>query len=98
MPPAITIERPVRKSGQSTAPRHSMMPFQAGGPSVGKSERRTIEWMPSAPISTSPVAVRTWRPSRSKNQAVTPLSSCLKAPSRWPVKMRLSPRRARTAW
>ena len=40
---------------------------------------RTYEWMPSAPISTSPWAVRRCEPLRSKNQAVTPLSSCVKA-------------------
>ncbi len=35
MPPATIIERPVRNSGQSIAPRHSMMPFQRAGPSFG---------------------------------------------------------------
>jgi hypothetical protein len=35
MPPAITIERPVRNFGQSSAPRHSIEPFQRAGPSFG---------------------------------------------------------------
>jgi len=35
MPPAMTIERPVKKAGQSTAPRHSIAPFQRAGPSPG---------------------------------------------------------------
>ena len=35
MPPATTIERPVRYTGQSMAPRHSMAPFQRAGPSLG---------------------------------------------------------------
>ena len=35
MPPAITMERPVRNFGQSIAPRHSIEPFQRAGPSFG---------------------------------------------------------------
>jgi len=35
MPPAITIERPVRNFGQSIAPRHNIEPFQRAGPSFG---------------------------------------------------------------
>ena len=66
MPPAITIERPVRNFGQSSAPRHSTVPVKRGGSSFGKSCARTKEWMPSAPISTSPLAVFTCEPSRSK--------------------------------
>src|SRR5215472_11203980 len=31
MPPAMTIERPVRKVGHSTAPRQSIAPFQRAG-------------------------------------------------------------------
>lgn len=35
IPPAMTIERPVANAGQSRAPRHSIVPFQRGGPSSG---------------------------------------------------------------
>jgi hypothetical protein len=62
----MIIDRPSMKAGQSVAPRQSMMPFQEGGPSLGNSVDRITLWMPSAPTSTSPVAVFTWHPSRSK--------------------------------
>src|ERR1035437_1901834 len=52
IPPAMIIERPVKKTGQSVAPRHSIVPFHRGGPSSGVTDARTVEWIPSAPIST----------------------------------------------
>ena len=50
----MIMERPVRNTGQSVAPRHSIRPFQHGGPSSANSVSRTLEWMPSAPIRMSP--------------------------------------------
>jgi len=41
--PATIIDRPVKNAGQSRAPRHSISPFQHGGPSSGNSISRTRE-------------------------------------------------------
>jgi hypothetical protein len=42
-PPATIIERPLKNTGQSRAPRHSISPFQHGGPSSGNRVSRTRE-------------------------------------------------------
>jgi hypothetical protein len=78
----MIIDRPVRKGGCSTVPRHSITPFQVGGPSSGKSRRRTVEWIPSAPIRASPRTVTVWsEPSRRVKVAVTPFPSWVKSRS-----------------
>jgi hypothetical protein len=46
-------------------------PFHRGGPSLGCNVERVAEWMPSAPIRTSAVAVSVDVPRRSTNRATT---------------------------
>ena len=94
----MIIERPVRNAGQGRAPRQSVEPFQRGGPSPGNSVSRTVEWMPSAPTSTSARMARGSSSERSVTRMVTPSSSAAMPVSRWPVRIASGPRRSRTAF
>ena len=88
----MIIERPVRNTGQSVAPRHSIVPFQRGGGSPATSASRTVEWMPSAPMSASPRTGSARRRRRDRRTcAVTPSSSCSNPARRQLVQITSSP-------